>query len=41
VFFAVMTALAFLFVTKLMPETKGRNLEAIERELVYGEKATA
>jgi sugar porter (SP) family MFS transporter len=39
VFFAVMTALAFLFVTKLMPETKGRSLEAIERELVYGEKA--
>jgi sugar porter (SP) family MFS transporter len=41
VFFAVMTALAFLFVTKLMPETKGRSLEAIERELVYGEKATS
>jgi sugar porter (SP) family MFS transporter len=39
VFFAVMTALAFLFVRKLMPETKGRSLEAIERELVYGEKA--
>jgi sugar porter (SP) family MFS transporter len=39
-FFAVMTALAFLFVRKLMPETKGRSLEAIERELVYGEKAT-
>jgi sugar porter (SP) family MFS transporter len=41
VFFAVMTALAFLFVRKLMPETKGRSLEAIERELVYGEKATS
>jgi sugar porter (SP) family MFS transporter len=40
-FFALMTALAFLFVTKLMPETKGRSLEAIERELVYGEKATS
>ncbi|HEV7787539.1 MAG TPA: sugar porter family MFS transporter [Pseudonocardia sp.] len=41
VFFAVTTALAFLFVKNLMPETKGRSLEAIERELVYGEKATS
>ncbi|WP_445182481.1 MFS transporter [Pseudonocardia sp. Cha107L01] len=41
VFFALMTALAFLFVTKLMPATKGRSLEAIERELMYGEKATS
>ncbi|HEY3710312.1 MAG TPA: MFS transporter [Amycolatopsis sp.] len=32
-FFAVMTALAFVFVKKLMPETKGRSLEDLEREL--------
>ncbi|AHH99604.1 sugar porter family MFS transporter [Kutzneria viridogrisea] len=35
-FFAVMTGLAFLFVKKLMPETKGRSLEDIGQELVYG-----
>jgi hypothetical protein len=35
-FFAVTTALAFLFAKKLMPETKGRSLEDIERDLVYG-----
>ncbi|MFI5613651.1 sugar porter family MFS transporter [Amycolatopsis sp. NPDC051903] len=32
-FFAVMTALAFVFVVRLMPETKGRSLEQLEREL--------
>jgi sugar porter (SP) family MFS transporter len=32
-FFAVMTGLAFVFVKKLMPETKGRSLEDLEREL--------
>ncbi|MDT8912520.1 sugar porter family MFS transporter [Amycolatopsis sp. PS_44_ISF1] len=32
-FFAVTTALAFVFVKKLMPETKGRSLEDLEREL--------
>lgn len=32
-FFAVMTFLAFVFVKRLLPETKGRSLEAIEREL--------
>lgn len=35
-FFAVMTGLAFLFVSKLMPETKGRSLEDIGNDLVYG-----
>jgi len=39
VFFAVMTALAFLFVKKLVPETKGRSLEAIERDLLHGASA--
>ena len=38
-FFAVMTALAFLFVQKLVPETKGRSLEAIERDLLHGASA--
>lgn len=33
-FFAVMTALAYLFATKLLPETKGRSLEEIEREML-------
>lgn len=35
-FFAVMTGLAFLFVSRLMPETKGRSLEDIGEDLVYG-----
>jgi sugar porter (SP) family MFS transporter len=39
-FFAVMTFLAFVFVKRLLPETKGRSLEAIERELT-GEPAAA
>ncbi|MBP2471669.1 sugar porter (SP) family MFS transporter [Crossiella equi] len=34
-FFAVMTALAYVFVRKLMPETKGRSLEDIGQDLVY------
>jgi len=34
-----MTALAFLFVKKLVPETKGRSLEAIERDLLHGDPA--
>jgi len=38
-FFAVMTALAFLFVKKRVPETKGRSLEAIERDLLHGASA--
>jgi hypothetical protein len=29
----VMTFLAFVFVQRLLPETKGRSLEEIEREL--------
>ncbi|MET7995204.1 MFS transporter [Amycolatopsis sp. NPDC005232] len=33
-FFAVMIALAFVFVWRLMPETKGRSLEDGERDLV-------
>ncbi|MFP5021724.1 sugar porter family MFS transporter [Pseudonocardia phyllosphaerae] len=33
VFFAVTTALAYLFSTMLLPETKGRTLEEIERSL--------
>ena len=33
-FFAVMTGLAYLFATRLLPETKGRSLEAIEREML-------
>ncbi|WP_433798437.1 sugar porter family MFS transporter [Actinomycetospora sp. CA-084318] len=32
-FFAVMTFLAFVFVQRLLPETKGRSLEEIERSL--------
>ena len=35
-FFAATTALAFLLAKKLMPQTKGRSLEDIERDLVYG-----
>jgi sugar porter (SP) family MFS transporter len=37
-FFAVMTFLAFVFVQRLLPETKGRSLEEIERSLT-GEPA--
>ncbi|HZZ47216.1 MAG TPA: sugar porter family MFS transporter [Pseudonocardia sp.] len=33
-FFALMTLLAFAFVKKLLPETKGRSLEEIERDLL-------
>jgi sugar porter (SP) family MFS transporter len=33
-FFVLMTLLAFLFVKKLLPETKGRSLEGIERDLL-------
>ncbi|GAA2183428.1 sugar porter family MFS transporter [Brooklawnia cerclae] len=33
-FFALMTALAFLFVLKLLPETKGRSLEALSHDLI-------
>jgi sugar porter (SP) family MFS transporter len=33
-FFVVMTLLAFLFVKNLLPETKGRSLEEIERDLL-------
>ncbi|MDR1635447.1 MAG: MFS transporter [Bifidobacteriaceae bacterium] len=36
-FFALMTALAFLFVLKLLPETKGRSLEALSRDPVVRE----
>ncbi|MEQ3549385.1 sugar porter family MFS transporter [Pseudonocardia nematodicida] len=32
-FFAVTTALAYLYATRLLPETKGRTLEEIERDL--------
>ncbi len=39
-FFAVMTFLAFVFVKRLLPETKGRSLEAIERDLT-GDTAAA
>jgi len=35
-FFAVTTALAFLFVRSLLPETKGRSLEEIEQSLLRG-----
>lgn len=35
-FFAVMTFLAFVFVRKLLPETKGRSLEEIEQDLLRG-----
>ena len=35
-FFVLMTLLAFLFVKKMLPETKGRSLEEIERELLGG-----
>jgi sugar porter (SP) family MFS transporter len=33
VFYAVMMVLAFLFIWKLLPETKGRSLEQIQKEL--------
>src|SRR5215213_9096917 len=33
VFYAVMMVLAFLFIWKLMPETKGRSLEQIQKDL--------
>ncbi|RZT86607.1 sugar porter (SP) family MFS transporter [Pseudonocardia sediminis] len=39
-FFAIMTALAYLFATKLLPETKGRSLEEIERDLTGPAPAT-
>lgn len=32
-FFALTTALAYLYATRLLPETKGRSLEQIERDL--------
>jgi len=35
-FFAAMTFLAFVFVRKLLPETKGRSLEEIEKDLLGG-----
>jgi sugar porter (SP) family MFS transporter len=35
-FFAVTTLLAFVFVRRLLPETKGRSLEEIERDLLRG-----
>ncbi|KOG66843.1 major facilitator transporter [Streptomyces griseoflavus] len=35
-FFAVTTFAAFVFVRKLLPETKGRSLEEIERDLLKG-----
>ena len=37
--FNLIVALAFLFVKKLVPETKGRSLEAIERDLLHGASA--
>lgn len=40
-FFAVMTALAYLFATKLLPETKGRSLEEIERDLTGPARAVS
>jgi len=33
IFYAVMMVVAFLFIWKLMPETKGRSLEQIQKEL--------
>ena len=33
-FFVLMTLSAFLFMKKLLPETKGRSLEEIERDLL-------
>ena len=33
VFYAVMMVLAFIFIWKIMPETKGRSLEQIQKEL--------
>ena len=34
-FFAFMMVLQLLFVWKLMPETKGRTLEELEKELIH------
>jgi MFS family permease len=36
--FAAICVLAFLFCLKLVPETKGRTLEAIERDWYFGRK---
>jgi hypothetical protein len=33
VFYAVMMLVAFIFIWKVMPETKGRSLEQIQKEL--------
>ena len=33
VFYAVMMVVAFLFIWKVMPETKGKSLENIQKEL--------
>jgi cytochrome b len=33
VFYAVMMLLALIFIWKVMPETKGRSLEEIQKEL--------
>ncbi|WP_405413543.1 MFS transporter [Streptomyces decoyicus] len=38
-FFAGTTLLAFLFVQRLLPETKGRSLEEIEQALLRGRPA--
>lgn len=38
-FFAGTTLLAFLFVQRLLPETKGRSLEEIEQDLLRGRPA--
>ena len=32
-FFAMTTAAAYIYATRLLPETKGRSLEEIERDL--------
>jgi hypothetical protein len=33
VFYAVMMVIAFIFIWRVMPETKGRSLEQIQKEL--------
>jgi hypothetical protein len=33
VFYTIMMILAFLFIWRVMPETKGRSLEQIQKEL--------